>query len=97
MIRRFARLAAAVLCTATLASCGNMSIGLGSYTYKGIHLYLHSPQYAGIDREVMKWYEADTGIEVEIKGYGHVFISEGNYMLIPDVESCPICDVAKED
>ncbi len=78
----------AVIALITLTGCGNMSIGLGNYEFKHVHIFTHD----GNDRclEVEKWYEGDTGIEVCTAEYGSLFLSEGTYMLCGD--KCPICD-----
>lgn len=76
--------------TFLITSCGNMSIGMGEYKYKKIHISLGSS--IGKCYEIKKWYNNQTGIEVEVDDYGHLFLSEGtSYILVSD--KCPICDV----
>ena len=77
----------AVVMVFSLAACGNMSLGLGNYEFKKIHVDTHS--YSGC-LEVTKWYDTSTGIEVHTKDYGPLFFSEGTYFLVG--EDCPICD-----
>ena len=73
-----------------MCGCGNMSVGLGSYTYKKVHI--NTLNYSGC-LELEKWYDNDRGIEVKTKEVGSLFLSEGTYILIG--EKCPICDHEK--
>ena len=73
-----------VLC---FTGCGNMSLGLGNYEYNFIHVDNH--HYSGCI-EIEKWYNNGTGIEVQTKDYGNIFLSEGSYTLIED--KCPLCE-----
>ena len=75
-----------------LAGC-NMSMGLGNYTYDRVHIDTHN--YSGC-LTIEKWHDNSTGIEVETKEAGSIFLSEGMYMLIED--ECPFCaDDAEEN
>lgn len=71
----------------TLCACGNMSLGLGNFNFKSIHVDTH--HYSGCFT-IEKWYENDTGIEVETKEAGSMYLAEGTYALISD--ECPFCD-----
>lgn len=73
-----------------MCGCGNMSVGLGSYTYKKVHI--NTLNYSGC-LELEKWYDNSSGIEVKTKEVGSLFLSEGTYILIG--EKCPICDHEK--
>lgn len=79
---------AALLVMATmLVGCGNMSMGLGEFEFKRIHVDTY--RYSGCFT-VEKWYESDTGIEVKTDEYGNLCFSEGQYVLIED--ECPFCE-----
>ena len=71
----------------TLCSCGNMSIGLGNFEFKKVHIDTYN--YSGCFT-IEKWYDNETGIEVKTKEAGSLFLSEGTYFLISD--DCPFCD-----
>ena len=66
--------------------CGNMSWGLGNFTFKKIHVDTHN--YSGCFT-VEKWYDNSSGIEVKTKEVGFMYLAEGMYMLIED--DCPFC------
>lgn len=70
-----------------ITSCGNHSIGLGSYTFEKVHICDHFGNYNHATIE--KWYENDTGIELNTKEYGSMFLSEGTYILYNG--RCPVC------
>lgn len=76
-----------ILFTLLLTSCGNMNIGLGSYSYYGVHL-----AHSNVDIKIISWYEAETGIEVVLENGDHLFLAEGTYILLEDSDRCPICD-----
>lgn len=75
-----------------LTSCGNMSIGLGNYTFKKVHILTHSGN--DVDLTIEKWYDNENGIEICTKECGSMFLSEGCYILCED--KCPICDKENE-
>ena len=86
-------MACACMCACVLTSCGGTTF---KEPYKGVHLY-RAAGYAGIDLEITYWKTIDaSGLMLDVKGYGRVYVSNTNYMLIPDVDHCPICDEAKE-
>lgn len=66
--------------------CGNMSWGLGNFTFRKIHVDTHN--YSGCFT-VEKWYDNSSGIEVKTKEAGFMYLAEGMYMLIED--DCPFC------
>lgn len=68
-------------------SCGNYSIGPGSYAFEKVHISDHAGNCR--DATVEKWYENDTGIELKTKEYGSMFLSEGTYILYNG--TCPLC------
>ena len=82
-------LAIAMLVT-MLAGCGNMSMGLGNFTFEKIHVDTY--HYSGCFT-VVKWYDNANGIEVKTKEAGFMYLAEGMYMLIED--ECPFCDHAE--
>ena len=75
-----------ILTLLMLTGCGNMSLGLGNYTYKKVHVDTYN--YNGCFT-IEKWYNSDTGIEVKTKEAGSLYFAEGMYMLIED--ECPFC------
>ena len=70
----------------TVVGCGNMSLGIGNFTFKKIHIDTHN--YSGCFT-VEKWYDNTSGIEVKTKEAGYMYLAEGMYMLIED--DCPFC------
>ena len=87
------RLICIVLVTLLLASCltgcGNMSLGLGNFTFEHVHF---TDAVEGHCATVEKWYDGETGIEVKTKEYGSMYLSEGEYMLFGSGENCPYCN-----
>lgn len=75
-----------VLLTSVLCGC-NESFGLGELEFNKVHITTCQYQYI-LDNG--KWYDNENGIEVKTTEYGHIYLSEGNYILIAD--NCPICD-----
>ncbi len=75
-----------------LASCGNMNLGFGNYTFCGVHIdtYHHTACYT-----VETWNNSETGIEVKTKEVGTLFLSEGTYILYEN--ECPICSQVSND
>ena len=69
------------------SSC-NKSIGLGNYTFNGIHVSLPGVN-GGKCLTVKNWHDNETGIEVKTKECGSIFCSEGTYILFENI--CPIC------
>lgn len=81
-----------MLLVAMLAGCGNMSMGIGNYTFEKIHVDTH--HYSGCFT-IEKWYENGAGIEVLTREAGSMFLSEGTYALIGGDEGCPFCEDIK--
>lgn len=79
-----------MISTMMLTGCGNMSLGIGNYTFEKIHVDTHN--YNGCFT-VEKWHDNAYGIEVKTKEVGSLYLAEGMYMLIED--ECPFCDEAK--
>lgn len=80
----------ALMCilTTMLAGCGNMDVGPGSYTFEKVHIDIDG--YTGCF-ELDGWRDNEgQGIEVRLKDYGAMFLSEGTYILVEN--ECPICD-----
>ena len=73
-----------------LTGC-NMSMGLGSLTFKKVHIDTY--HYSGCFT-IEKWYDSDNGIEVKTEECGSLFLSEGTYILI--CGDCPMCDYGKD-
>ena len=69
-----------------LTGCGNMSVGLGNFTFKKIHVDTY--HYSGCFT-VEKWHDNSSGIEVKTREVGSMYLAEGMYMLIED--ECPFC------
>lgn len=76
-----------------LAGCGNMSLGIGNYTYEQVHVDTY--HYSGCF-SIVKWYENATGIEVKTKEAGSLYLSEGTYVLIEGDKGCPFCGTVNE-
>ena len=77
-----------VVCIAVVAcGCGNMSLGIGNYTFKKVHIAMPNTQGCFTIHE---WYDNETGIEVTTKEAGSMYLSEGTYVLIK--ENCPFCE-----
>ena len=77
-----------VLLVAMMTGCGNMSLGMGNFTYKKVHVDTHG--YSGC-LTIEKWYENSTGIEVKTKEAGSLYLSEGTYVLLSGDKECPFC------
>lgn len=71
----------------SLCSCGNMSLGIGNFTYTHVHI---SDCVEGHCVDVVQWYDNDTGIEVRTSN-GSMFLSEGTYQMFSDANCCPYC------
>ncbi len=73
-----------------LCAC-NYSCGFGEYNFSKIHIdtYHFSGCYT-----VETWYESSSGIEVKTRELGHIYVSEGFYILVGD--KCPVCDAEVE-
>lgn len=67
-----------------LSGC-NMGL-IGSFSFDKVHVDTHN--YSGCF-EIDKWYDNETGIEVDIREAGNVFLSEGTYILVGG--ECPFC------
>lgn len=84
-----AMLIAVVVFTIALSGCGNMSMGLGSFTFEHIHF---TDMNEGHCATVEKWYDNEGGIEVKTKEHGPMFLSEGSYIMFGKGEQCPYCE-----
>ena len=80
--------ALAAVLAITLSGC-NMSLGVGNYNFRKIHVDTHN--YSGCFT-IEKWYNDASGIEVKTEEAGFMYFAEGMYVLIED--ECPFC---KED
>ena len=77
--------ALAAVLAITLSGC-NMSVGLGNYNFRKIHVDTHN--YSGCFT-IEKWYNDASGIEVKTEEAGFMYFAEGMYVLIED--ECPFC------
>lgn len=80
--------ALAAVLAITLSGC-NMSLGVGNFNFRKIHVDTHN--YSGCFT-IEKWHDNTSGIEVKTKEVGSMYLAEGMYVLIED--ECPFC---KED
>lgn len=78
-----------VMLILSFCSCGNMSMGMGTYTFN--HIRFNSGM-EGHCAEVDKWYDYETGIEVKTEDGVRYWLSEGTYILISDQKDCPFCN-----
>ena len=78
---------AIVMLTMPLSACGNLSIGVGNYEFKIVHICDHSGNCT--DVEIENWHESNTGVEIKMKDGNSLFLSEGTYIMCEDY--CPIC------
>lgn len=80
-------IAICLICAFMLVGCGNMSMGVGNYNFRKIHIDTHE----GVKcLNVEKWYDSGSGLEVKTTEAGNIFISEGTtYIMIEKV--CPFC------
>ena len=88
-MKKIVTLILAVLVVAVcFTGCGNMSMGLGNFSYDHVHFFNHQGSHCAT---IEKWYDNSTGIEVKTEEYGSVFLAEGCYMLFENNDSCPWC------
>lgn len=78
---------AIAMLAAILTGCGNMSWGMGNFTFRKIHVDTYN--YSGCFT-IEKWYDNSNGIEVKTREAGSMYFAEGMYMLIED--ECPFCN-----
>lgn len=86
MKKIIAMIMVAAMMVAILTGCGNMSMGIGNFTFEKIHVDTY--HYSGCFT-VEKWYDNASGIEVKTREVGYMYLAEGMYMLIED--DCPFC------
>ena len=86
MKKVLAILFALVIVVTMFSACGNMSMGLGKYTFEKIHVDTY--HYSGC-LTVEKWYDNEFGVEVKTREVGHIYLADGMYMLIES--ECPFC------
>ena len=89
---KYIKIICLILIALTLLTGCNMSIGIGSYSFKHIHVCDFGGNCS--DATVVNWHDNEEGIEVKTKEYGSLFLSEGTYILFNDV--CPICEGGDE-
>jgi len=83
-----AALVAIILTMAVIMTGCNRNIGLGTYSFKKVHILTHNGEEKCF--EISSWREAEIGCEVKLKNGGSLWLSEGTYILVSD--KCPICD-----
>lgn len=89
-MKKIVALILAVLVIAVcFTGCGNMSMGMGNFSYEHVHFFNHQGSHCAT---IEKWYDNSTGIEVKTKEYDSIFLAEGCYMLFEDSDSCPWCN-----
>lgn len=88
IIFRFLFAAVLLACVVSLTACGNMSMGIGNYTFEKVHVDTY--HYTGC-LTVEKWYDNSSGIEVLTDEAGPMFLSEGTYILLEGDKDCPFC------
>ena len=86
-MKKFLAIIMATIIMLVVTGCGNMSLGLGEFNFKRIHVDMY--HYSGC-LTVEKWYENENGIEVKTKEAGNIYLAEGMYALIE--EDCPFCN-----
>ena len=86
-MKKFIAIILTVLLMAALVGCGNHSIGMGKFTFRGVHVSDGSGHAR--DLTVINWHDNDVGIEVKTEEAGSLFLSEGTYVLYED--TCPLC------
>ena len=80
---------ATTLAATTLTACGNMSMGMGNYSFRHIHFGRNGEDHSAT---VEKWYDTENpGLEVKTEEYGALFLSEGTYELFESESKCPYC------
>ena len=72
----------------SLTACGNMSMGLGNYTFTHVHFTDMTESHCAT---VEKWYDNSEGIEVMTKEFGSLYLSEGSYIMFGEGVRCPFC------
>lgn len=71
-----------------LTSCNKKLFG----TYNFTHVHICDNAGHTADYKIESWTEQSEtpGVEVKIKGYGSMWLSEGTYILYTD--KCPLCE-----
>lgn len=85
-MKKFIAMLIALVMIFALCACGNMSIGLGEYTFEKIHVDTY--HYSGC-LTVEKWHDNGNGIEVKTREAGSLYLAEGMYILVE--RECPFC------
>lgn len=78
-----------VLMCFSFAGCGNMSMGPGAFTFEHVHFSDGIMSHCGT---VEKWYDNEMGIEVKTTEFGPLYLAEGSYILVGNVDNCPYCN-----
>lgn len=56
----------------------------------GVHIYDFIT--GGADVAITSWDYSNDDIIVETEEYGYIYLTEGTFFLITDVDHCPLCD-----
>lgn len=72
-----------------LVGCGNVSLGLGTYTFTHAHISNGANGYCAT---VNSWHDNEIGCEMSTEEFGNIYCSEGTYFLIGNKENCPFCN-----
>ena len=61
-------------------------------TYKAVHIMGTNALSGGRDYEITSYYSNTNELVVVTENYGTFAISNTNYILLRDADSCPLCD-----
>lgn len=70
-----------------MCSC-NQGCGIGNLNFT--HLHYNTYNHSGCI-DINKWYNNESGIEVQTTDGNAMFFSEGTYILIENKGQCPFC------
>ena len=70
-----------------LVGC-NQSLGFGNFNWKHVHFHDTLESRCAT---VVSWHDNATGIELDTKEYGPIFLSEGSYIMFETGADCPFC------
>lgn len=81
-----------IICVLILSfcSCGNMGVGPGNYNFEHVHI----STFGGENNcyNLKKWYDNESGIEVQTTDGTSFYFSEGTYILVENENKCPFCN-----
>ena len=79
----------AIAATCMLVGCGNISYGMGNFTFNHVHI---SDNINGYCATIKRWHDDEQGVELHTEEFGNVFCSEGTYTLFENMSKCPYCN-----